>query len=82
MYVRDTMWVYVILVGVLAIVLLHMYMSLRYQYDWIGGTIRKAIHKQHPMGISVTDQYPIPAVPYMDRFGAYTKVPRMKHNGY
>ena len=71
-----------VLVVLCLVVLLQVYMSLRYNYDWLGGTIRKAMHRQHPEGRSVTDDYPIPAIPYLDRFGDYTKVPRMKHNDY
>jgi hypothetical protein len=82
MYVPKTMIVQLVLGALVLVVLLHMYMSVRYGYDWIGTTTRKAFHRQHAEGASVTDLYPIPATPYMDRFGAFTKVPRMKHNTY
>lgn len=73
---------YIVLASLLVIVLLHMYMSVRYGYDWIGTTVRRALHRQHHEGASVTDLYPIPATPYMDRFGSFTKIPRMKQNGF
>lgn len=73
---------YVILGGLLIIVLLHMFMSVRYGYDWIGATVRRVMFRRHPEGASVTDMVPIPATPYLDRFGEFTKIPRMKHNVY
>jgi len=29
---------------------------------------------------SITELYPIPAVPFMDRFSEYTKIPKMKES--
>lgn len=82
MYAPEIMIVYIVLGSLLVIVLLHMYMSVRYGYDWIGSTVRRAMHRQHREGVSVTDLYPIPATPYLDRFGEFTKTPRMKHNAF
>jgi hypothetical protein len=31
---------------------------------------------------SVTELYNIPSVPYMDRFEAFTKIPKMKENAF
>jgi len=76
------MIVQLVLGALVLIILLHMYMSVRYGYDWIGTTVRKALHRQHREGASVTELYPIPATPYLDRFGEWTKIPRMKHNTY
>jgi hypothetical protein len=76
------MMVPVVLGVAIFIILLHMYMSVRYRYDWIGQTVQKALHRRHPEGASVTELLPIPATPYLDRFGEYTKIPRMKHNGF
>jgi len=57
-------------------------MSLRFGVDWIGTTTRKIVARHYPKNASITDLYSIPSVPYMDRFGQYTKVPRMKSLGY
>jgi len=59
-----------------------MYISVRYGYDWIGATVQKVMHRRHREGASVTDMVPIPATPYLDRFGEFTKIPRMKHNAF
>ena len=74
--------IYVGLGIALVVILLHMYVSIRYQYDWIGQTTKKFFRRTHPEGPSVTDLYAIPATPYMDRFSEFTKVPRMKHNAF
>lgn len=78
----KVMLAYLILFALLGMVLLHMYMSIGYGYDWIGSTVRKMMHRRHREGASVTELYPIPATPYLDRFGEWTKVPRMKHNAF
>lgn len=74
--------IYVLMGIAVFMILLHMYMSVRYQYDWMGQTVRKMFHRVHPEGYSVTELLPIPSTPYMDRFSQFTKVPRMKHNDY
>lgn len=76
------MLIYIGLVIASIVIILHMYVSLRYQYDWIGQTTKKLFRRKHPEGDSVTDLFPIPSTPYLDRFSEYTKVPRMKHNAY
>ena len=70
-----------IIIGILVIaVLIHSYMSVRYGYDWIGTQTRKVIAKIMTRTNSITELYPIPAVPYMDRFSEYTKIPKMKES--
>jgi hypothetical protein len=70
-----------ILIGILVIaVLIHSYMSVRYGYDWIGAQTRKVIARAMTKSNSITDLYPIPAVPFMDRFSQYTKIPKMKES--
>lgn len=59
-------------------VAIHGYMSLKYNYDWLGYTIKKVFVP--PQDQSVTDLYPIPTAPYMDRFESYTRIPKMKEN--
>jgi hypothetical protein len=59
-------------------VAIHGFLSLKYNYDWIGTNVRKMFVPISDR--SVTDLYPIPAVPYMDRFESYTRVPKMKEN--
>lgn len=59
-------------------VAIHAFLSLKYNYDWIGANIRKLMIPVRER--SVTDLYPIPAVPYMDRFESYTRIPKMKEN--
>lgn len=68
-----------IVLALLLFVAIHAFLSLRYNYDWIGTNIRKALLPTRDL--SVTDLYPIPTVPYMDRIGLYTRVPKMKENG-
>lgn len=77
-------WIpYIIIFLLLTFVILHSYMSFRYGYDWIGTTTRKmAVRYFNPRDASITDLYSIPRVPYMDRFGEYTKIPKMKENTY
>lgn len=74
-------WIpYILIFVLLMFVIVHSYLSLRYGYDWIGNTVRKmTVNKRD---VSITDLYPIPQVPYMDRFGQYTKIPKMKENTY
>jgi hypothetical protein len=56
-------------------------MSVRFGYDWIGSQTRKVLAKTfNSRNASVTDLYNIPAIPYMDRFGTFTKIPKMKEN--
>jgi len=75
------MYAYIIISILLAFVLIHSYVSMRYGFDWIGNTTQKVIARTfNPGTVSVTDLYSIPAVPYMDRFGQYTKIPKMKEN--
>ena len=62
----------------LLFVAIHAFLSLRYNYDWIGANVRKFLLPR--AGVSVTDLYPIPTAPYMDRFGSYTRIPKMKEN--
>lgn len=71
-----------ILIGLLiGFVVLHSYMSVRYGYDWIGHQTRRVIARNfNPRTASITDLYSIPATPYMDRFGTFTKIPKMKEN--
>ena len=59
-------------------VALHAFLSLKYNYDWIGSNIKKLVIPVRER--SVTDLYPIPAAPYMDRFESYTHIPKMKEN--
>lgn len=54
-------------------------MSVRYGYDWIGAQTRRVISRAHA-GNSVHELYPIPPVPYMDRFSEFTKIPKMKES--
>lgn len=71
-----------ILIGILVLfVLIHSYMSVRYGYDWIGAQTRKVIARAMTKSNSITELYPIPAVPFMDRFSQYTKIPKMKESG-
>jgi hypothetical protein len=68
-------WLIALLLGLVA---LHAFMRMKYNYDWIGATAKKWLLPKRTD--SVTDLYPIPTTPYMDRFGQYTKVPKMKEN--
>jgi hypothetical protein len=71
-----------ILIGILVLfVIIHSYMSVRYGYDWIGAQTRRVIAKAMTKSNSITELYPIPAVPFMDRFSQYTKIPKMKESG-
>ena len=70
-----------ILIGILVIaVLIHSYMSVRFGYDWIGAQTRKVIARTMTKSNSITELYPIPPVPFMDRFSQYTKIPKMKES--
>jgi hypothetical protein len=56
---------------------------MRYGYDWIGNATRKMmIRSGMTRSSSVTEMFDIPQTPYMDRFGAFTKIPKMKENAY
>jgi len=68
-------WIVLVL---LLLVAIHAFMSLRYNYDWIGANVRKFIVPSTPE--SVVDMFPIPSIPYLDRFGSYTRIPKMKEN--
>ncbi len=67
-------WIILVL---LLLVGIHAFLSMRYNYDWIG---TKAKQWLIPSSMSVTDLYPIPTTPYMERFGSYTRIPKMKEN--
>lgn len=70
-----------IVIGILILfVLIHSYMSVRYGYDWIGAQTRKVIQRAYTSSNSVHELYPIPPVPFMDRFSEYTKIPKMKES--
>lgn len=72
-------WIpYIVIFILLSFVVIHAYLSFRYGYDWIGTAAKKFTRRSS----SILDMYPIPKVPYMDRFGQYTKVPKMKENTY
>lgn len=74
---------YIIIAVLLGFVVIHAYMSMRYGYDWIGNSARKlAVRSGLARSQSITDLYSIPKVPYMDRFGAYTNIPKKKENTY
>jgi type IV secretory pathway component VirB8 len=69
----------------LALLAVHAYMSMRYNYDWIGTTTKNAVVKAFSspgQQTSVTELFEIPQAPYADRFGTYTRTPRMKNAGY
>jgi bacteriorhodopsin len=68
-------WLVALLLGFVA---LHAFMSMRYNYDWIGTTVKKMLLPVRER--SVVDLYPIPTAPYMDRMGSYTRIPKMKEN--
>jgi hypothetical protein len=71
-----------IVIGILVLfVLIHSYMSVRFGYDWIGTQTRKVIHGVYKRSNSVHELYPIPPVPFMDRFSEFTKIPKMKESG-
>ena len=74
---------YIVIFTLLAFVVIHAYMSMRYGYDWIGTTTRKMmVQSGLTRSSSVTELYNIPRVPYMDRFEAFTKIPKMKENAF
>jgi hypothetical protein len=74
---------YIVIFALLGFVVIHAYMSMRYGYDWIGNSARKMIRRMNPNAMtSVTDLYNIPKMPYMDRFGEFTNVPKKKENVY
>ena len=66
-------WIILVLLTFVAI---HAFLSLRYNYDWIGSNVKKLLPRQE----SVTELYPIPAAPFVDRMGVYTRIPKMKEN--
>jgi hypothetical protein len=68
-----------IVIGVLLLgVAIHSYMSVRFGYDWIGHQTRKVIARTMTKSNSITELYPIPPIPFMDRFSEFTKIPKMK----
>jgi hypothetical protein len=69
-------WLILLLLMAVAI---HAFLSLRYNYDWIGSNVRKFVGTRAGSD-SVTELYDIPAVPYMDRFESFTRIPKMKEN--
>ena len=72
---------YIIIFTLIAFVVIHAYMSMRYGYDWIGVTTRKMmVQSGLTRSSSVTELFNIPRTPYMDRFGTFTKIPKMKEN--
>ena len=74
---------YIIIFSLLAFVVIHAYMSVRYGHDWIGNATRKMmIRSGMTRSSSVTEIFEIPSTPYMDRFGTFTKIPKMKENMY
>jgi len=74
---------YIVIAVLLGFVVIHSYMSMRYGYDWIGNSARKfAVRSGLARSQSVTELFEIPSVPYLDRFGAYTNIPRKKENAY
>jgi len=74
---------YIVIGVLLGFVVIHSYMSIRYGYNWIGNSARKfAVRSGLARSQSVTELYNIPRVPYLDRFGEYTNVPKKKENGF
>jgi len=74
---------YIVIFVLLSFVVIHAYMSMRYGYDWIGSATRKVVRRMNPTAMtSITDLYNIPRMPYMDRFGEFTNVPKKKENAY
>lgn len=75
---------YIVIFTLIAFVVIHAYMSMRYGYDWIGNATRKMMVRSGMTrsSSSVTELYNIPSVPYMDRFEAFTKIPKMKENAF
>jgi len=74
---------YIVIGVLLGFVVIHSYMSIRYGYNWIGNSARKlAVRSGLARSQSVTELFDVPRVPFMDRFGQYTNVPRKKENAY
>jgi hypothetical protein len=74
---------YIVIFILLGFVVIHAYMSMRYGYDWIGTATRRMIVRSGmARSSSVTEMFDIPKVPYMDRFGTYTNIPKKKENAY
>ena len=74
---------YIIIFSLLAFVVIHAYMSVRYGHDWIGTAARKmAVRSGLTRSSSVTELFEIPRTPFMDRFGTFTKIPKMKENAF
>jgi hypothetical protein len=74
---------YIVIGVLLGFVVIHSYMSIRYGYNWIGNSARRfAVRSGLAMSQSVTELYNIPRVPYLDRFGQYTNIPKKKENAY
>ena len=74
---------YIIIFTLIGFVVIHAYMSMRYGYDWIGNATRKMMVRSGlTRSSSVTELYTLPRVPYMDRFEAFTKIPKMKENAF
>lgn len=74
---------YIVIGVLLGFVVIHSYMSIRYGYNWIGNSARRfAVRSGLAMSQSVTELYNIPRVPYLDRFGQYTNIPKKKENSY
>ena len=74
---------YIVIFVLLSFVVIHAYMSMRYGYDWIGVTTRKMmVQSGLTRSSSVTELYNIPRTPFMDRFGTFTKIPKMKENAF
>ena len=74
---------YIVIAVLLGFVVIHSYMSIRYGYNWIGNSARKfALRSGLARSQSVTELFDVPRVPYLDRFGQYTNIPRKKENAY
>jgi len=74
---------YIVIGVLLGFVVIHSYMSIRYGYNWIGNSARKfAVRTGLARSQSVTELFDVPKVPYLERFGQYTNVPRKKENAY
>ena len=74
---------YIVIGVLLGFVVIHSYMSIRYGYNWIGNSARRfAVRSGLAMSQSVTELYNIPRVPYLDRFGQYTNIPKKKENAF
>ena len=74
---------YIVIFSLIGFVVIHAYMSVRYGHDWIGTTTRKMmVQSGLTKSSSVTELFNIPRTPYMDRFGSFTKIPKMKENAF